>query len=89
MAEENVTNKQLAELIQGFGGELRDLKNLAEDLKLGAFTKDEKEDVLAVIGQINRQLEDEVLGKKSITLTREEYDCTAKNVGFVNRFETI
>jgi hypothetical protein len=89
MAKENVTNEQLAELIQGFGSELRDLKKTVDVIERGAFTEDEKEDVLTVVGQINQQLKDNTLGKDNITLTREEYDGTAKSVGFGNRFETI
>ncbi len=68
----------------------KDVNQLTKDvdiLKEGAFTKDEKEDVLIMVENINQRLEDETLGKKSITLTRSEYDNASNTEGFENRFE--
>ena len=58
-----------------------------ERLENASFTPSEKKDVLAMVHQYNNRLEDEVLGKQDITLTRPEYDATATATGFPNRFE--
>lgn len=88
-----MTNEQLAELIKeevgGLKVEVSDLKKIVDRLEEGAFSKDEKEDVLAMVRHINQRLEDEALGKKSITLTREEYNGIAEIAGFENKFEKI
>lgn len=99
MKEENVTIEELLTTVKaGFArieGEmatkedLRDIRNDIDQLKEGAFSKDEKENILTVIKHLDQQLEDETLGRKSITLTRGEYDDVANTVGFENRFEKI
>lgn len=95
MKETNVTNEELLAVVKaGFAKmatkeDLRDIKNDIEQLKKGAFSKDEKEEVLDMVKHYNQKLEDDVLGKRDITLLRSEYDDVAKTVGFENRFEKI
>lgn len=79
----------LKEEVGGFRIELRDLRNIADKLEEGAFTKDEKEEILNMVRNIDERLEEETLGKDKITLTRGEYNGVADTVGFENRFERI
>ena len=102
MNEKNVTNEELLatvkagfakmatkEDLNGVKEDLRDIRNDIEQLKAGAFSKDEKEEVLDMVKHYNQKLEDDVLGNKHITLLRSEYDDVAKTVGFENRFEKL
>ncbi|MCP5008253.1 MAG: hypothetical protein GY941_30615 [Planctomycetes bacterium] len=93
----------LKEEVGGFRVELRDVKedvvSLKEnvrdmridikELKKGAFTKNEKDEVLNMVRNIDERLEEETLGRDKITFTRGEYDSVAKTSGFENRFEKI
>jgi hypothetical protein len=63
------------------------LDNKIELIQEGLFTSDEKESMMDTVKLVNKWLEADVLGKESITLTREEYDATARAQGFSNRFE--
>lgn len=89
--EKFLENKQLSELINkrvdGIDVKLNDLKKVTDELYEGAFSKNEKEEVLNMVENIDQRLEDETLGEKSITLTRSEYNNVASTVGFENRFE--
>jgi DNA topoisomerase VI subunit A len=58
-----------------------------KELKAGQFTPEEKEDLLGIVRHINRRLENEALGKKDISLTREEYDAASGAKIFDNRFD--
>jgi hypothetical protein len=93
MQEKFLENKQVSELINervnGIDVKLNDLKKVTDELYEGAFTKDEKEEVLNMVRNIDERLEEETLGKDKITLTRGEYDGVADTVGFENRFEKI
>ena len=79
----------LKEEVGGFRIELRDLRNIADRLEDGALTNGEKEEVLNMIRNIDKRLEEETLGKDKITLTRSEYNGVAKTVGFENKFEKV
>ena len=57
-----------------------------EKIEEGVYTPDEKEDLMAMVRHINKRMENEALGKKDITLTREEYDGASGARGFPNRF---
>lgn len=82
----NVTNEELLSTInEGF----RDIRTDIEQLKEGALTRNEKEEVLNMVRNIDERLEEETLGKDKITLTRNEYDDVTKTVGFENKFEKV
>ena len=77
----------LAEFQDETRGNFKDVRHDIADLKKGALTEREKDELLAMSRHYNERLEKDVLGKESITLTRKEYDATAKAAGFDNRFE--
>lgn len=56
--------RSLKEEIGGFRVELRDLRQVSDQLSDGAFSKDEKEDILGVIKHLNQQFEDDALGEE-------------------------
>lgn len=53
------------------------------------FSPDEKDSIMDTVKLVNDQLDANMLGKGSITLTREEYDATARVGGFPSRFERL
>jgi predicted nuclease with TOPRIM domain len=59
------------------------------DLEKGLFTEEEKEKVMAMVRHYDHWLEDDTLGTKRITLTREEYDAASFARGFRNRFDNL
>lgn len=81
--------EKLEEKIGGLRIETSDMRKVVDQLEEGAFSKNEKEDILGVIEYINQRLKDEVLGKQNITLERSEYDILSNTAGFENRFEKI
>ena len=72
--------------IEELRGNIRDLRRDVNELQEGAFTKDEKEDLMGMVRHINQRLVHEARGEKDITLTREEYDAASRAQGFPNRF---
>jgi hypothetical protein len=60
-----------------------------KDLEKGLFTEEEKETVIVMARHYDHWLEDDTLGTKRITLTREEYDAASFARGFRNRFENL
>ena len=72
--------------IRELHGNIRDLRRDVNELQEGAFTKDEKEDLMGMVRHINQRLVHEARGEKDITLTREEYDAASRAQGFPNRF---
>ena len=91
--EKNITNEGLAELIKSEIGGLKDdlnsLKHDVKELHRGMFTPEEKERILAIVDIIDQRLEDETIGRRDITLTREEYDAASLAQGFPNRFALV
>lgn len=57
-----------------------------EKIEAGMFTEDQKKSMLDTMTLVNNQLEANVLGKESITLTRSEYDALIDAVQLPNRF---
>lgn len=53
------------------------------------FSPDEKDSIMDTVKLVNDQLDANVLGKESITLSREEYDAASRAQGFPSRFERI
>jgi hypothetical protein len=60
-----------------------------KDLEKGLFTEEEKEKVMVMARHYDHWLEDDTLGTKRITLTREEYDAASFARGFRNRFDNL
>jgi hypothetical protein len=60
-----------------------------KDLEKGLFTEEEKEQVMVMARHYDHWLEDDTLGTKRITLTREEYDAASFARGFRNRFDNL
>ncbi len=103
MNEENITNEELLKAVkEGFktledrvatkeemSEGFRDIRANIKELQEGAFTKNEKEEVLDMVRHYDQQLKKDALGVENITLTRAEYDNVAKTSGFENRFEKI
>jgi hypothetical protein len=60
-----------------------------KDLEKGLFTEEEKETVMVMARHYDHWLENDTLGTKRITLTREEYDAASFARGFRNRFDNL
>jgi hypothetical protein len=60
-----------------------------KDLEKGLFTEEEKEKVIVMARHYDHWLEDDTLGTKRITLTREEYDAASFARRFQNRFDNL
>ena len=95
----NIVHKDLRFIYKRMGGletEFREFRKETrdrfDDLEKGAFTSQEKEEVLAMVRHYDKWLEAETKGKNRITLTRPEYDTIIESVRLPNRFvrlETI
>jgi predicted nucleic acid-binding Zn-ribbon protein len=86
----------LEERVDGLETEFREFRKETrdrfDDLEKGAFTSQEKEEMLAMVRHYDKWLEAETKGKDRITLTRPEYDTIMESVRLPNRFvrlETI
>ncbi len=80
--------RDMSEFKQEMRAEIGDVRRDTSSIQEGMFSKEEKESIVAAADTLNQQLEDSVLGKKDISLTRPEYDKTAIASGFANRFDT-
>ena len=58
-------------------------------LELGAFTEEEKKEMLSNIRHYNKGLRSDARGEKQITLTREEYNRLVEIGGLPNRSEKL
>lgn len=95
----NIVHKDLRfihERVDGLETEFREFRKETrdrfDDLEKGAFTSQEKEEVLAMVRHYDKWLEAETKGKDRITLTRSEYDSLMESVRLLNRvvkLETI
>jgi hypothetical protein len=89
----NIVHKDLRFIHEKMGGletEFREFRKETrdrfDDLEKGAFTSQEKEEMLAMVRHYDKWLEEDVKGENRITLTRPEYDTLMENVRLQNRF---
>ena len=89
----NIVHKDLQfihERMDGLETEFREFRketrDRSDDLEKGAFTSQEKEEMLVMVRHYDKWLEAETKGKDRITLTRPEYDTLMESVRLPNRF---
>ena len=89
----NIVHKDLRfihERMDGLETEFREFRketrDRSDDLEKGAFTSQEKEEMLVMVRHYDKWLEAETKGKDRITLTRPEYDTLMESVRLPNRF---